>query len=78
MEQFRFPESNGATDPHNRTAGRRGRSEEVSDAGVQRSARLASVIMRTELPEMETSPSQRSPRITVRRVGSVTIDARRP
>ena len=33
---------------------------------TRRSAWLASVTMRTELPEMLTSPSQRSPRITVR------------
>jgi hypothetical protein len=33
MEQIRFPKSDGATDPYN-TAGRRGRSEEVSEAGA--------------------------------------------
>src|ERR1700722_18720970 len=34
MEQIRFPKSDGATDPYNSTAGRRGRSEEVSEAGA--------------------------------------------
>ena len=34
MEQIRFPKSDGATDPYNSTAGRRGRSEEVSQASA--------------------------------------------
>jgi hypothetical protein len=34
MEQIRFPKSDGATDPYNSTAGWRGRSEEVSEAGA--------------------------------------------